>query len=513
MAITCLAAALAFSPLARAASQDSELECAFGEALLAQGDPAGAIEHLVVALEMDPGNERARLMLARARAAAADTAGALAELDALLELYPGDPALLREQAYVMILDEDYMWAVQALQEALAQDPDDTLAQLYLGYAAIALESPADAVEPLAKASSATGGQGSTASYLSAVALGRTGDLDAAFAAVEDAIAMGLASDPWAEAAMALRSALRRELVPFDLVDLALSAGLFWDSNVALFSQDIARIMHGEGTQNASFGTALSGSILVRPFRGRNWALGAGGSVYQSFNFSPDMVDYNTTVYGITAEMVRTWQNPMPLRSVSLRYLQSLVCLWGGPLVDFDNYYRFSNSFGMEATAEFAESDWGATRVRMLWRYALFTDYGRDNMGFSASLNQTFFMWDRKLKIALDAGVRTEHADDLAWDRIGPRVFVGVSLLLPLEIQALAAFSYEHMDHHQSGPETRWAKHRVDDTLVYSLSLSHTFLEQLTLGAGVSYMDNRSTLRLSYDYDRVVVSVTLTWRLP
>jgi Tfp pilus assembly protein PilF len=508
-----LVAALACAPVpAAAALPASELECAFGEALLSQGDTEGAIEHLENAIEADAGNERARLVLARAHCAAGDPDAALAQIGILLDAHPGDPGLLREQGYVMILQEDYMWAIEALQEAIEKEPGDGLAQLYLGYAALALEAPADAVEPLENASLKAGPGGSTARYLEAVALSGTGQYAQAWDAVESAIDMGLVSSPYADAATDLRAALRRELVPFRLFDMGLATGLAWDSNVPLFTKDIAELMQDEGTERSAFGLTLAGSFMLRPLRGRHWALGGGGSILQSFYFSKDVDDFNTTLYGGNVELVRTWDEPMPLRTFRVRYLQSLVCLWGGPLVDFDRYYRFTNSYGGDVSTEFEEGGWGATRVRMLWRYAMFTDYGRDNMGFVASVNQTFLLWERRLKLAVEVGLKVEHAKNLAWDQIGPRVFAGLSLLGPWELQFVAAFSYEHEDHMNSGPRTRWNRHRVDDTLVYSAAVSRTFLDQLTLDASFSYVDNRSTLLLAYDYDRAVVSLNLSWRL-
>jgi hypothetical protein len=202
---------------------------------------------------------------------------------------------------------------------------------------------------------------------------------------------------------------------------------------------------------------------------------------------------------------------LPLRRIRLRYLQSLVCLWGGELVDFDRYYRFSNSYGADLTTELEEGDWGLLRLRMLWRYALFTDYGRDNMGFVATLNQTFLLWERRVKLALEASIRVEHADDPAWNQVSPRLFTGVSVLVPGEVQLMAGFAYEREDHLHSGRRTRWGRHRVDDVLVYNTGVSRTFLDQLTVGASFGYTDNRSTLVTTYDYDRWVVSLTLSWR--
>ncbi|MBW2262450.1 MAG: tetratricopeptide repeat protein [Deltaproteobacteria bacterium] len=497
---------------ASAADTESELECAYAEALLSTGDAGGAVEHLDNALELDPENERAQLILVRARVSLGDLEGALEQIDALLAAHPDDPGLLREQGYVMILQDDLLWAMQALKQAVKTDPDDGLAQLYLGHVLLLLDSPDDAVEPLGAAAGDADEPSSTALYLEAVALSRAGNNVDAWEAVESAIEMGLVSDPWSEAAHSLRSTLKQELVPFRIFDMSLSTGLFWDSNVPLFTEDLAEVMLADGTEQSSFGLALAGSLMLRPLRGRHWSLGAGGSIYQRFNFEKDVDDFNTTLYGGVVELVRSWDAPSPLRRVILRYLHSLVCLWGGPLVDFDRYYRFSESYGGDASAEFTEGSWGATRVRLMWRYALFTDYGRDNMGFSASVNQTFFMLDRRLKLALEAGIRVEHAQNLAWDVITPRVFVGLSVLLPWELQLLAAFTYEHEDHFHSGPETRWAMRRVDDVLVYSAGLSRTFLGQLTVGAGFSYTDNRSTLLLNYDYDRAVVSLNIGWRL-
>jgi Flp pilus assembly protein TadD len=497
---------------AMAADPESELECAHAEALLSTGDAGGAVEHLGKALELDPDNERARLILVRALTASGDHAGAMEQIDALLEIHPDDPGLLREQGYVMILQEDLLWAMQSLKQSVEANPDDGLAQLYLGYVLLLLDSPEDAVEPLGEAAGDEDEPSSTALYLEAVALSRAGDASGAWEAVESALEMGLVSDPWNEAAQALRSTLKRELVPFRLFDMSLSTGLYWDSNVPLFTEDLAEVMLAGGTEKSSFGLALAGSMMLRPLRGRHWSLGAGGSIYQRFNFEKDVDDFNTTLYGGVVELVRRWDAPSPLRRITLRYLHSLVCLWGGPLVDFDRYYRFSESYGGEAGAEFVQGSWGATRIRMLWRYALFTDYGRDSMGFSASVNQTFFMWDRRLKLAIEAGVRVEHARNLAWDVITPRVFAGLSVLLPWELQLLAAFAYEHEDHYHSGSETRWGKHRVDDVLVYSAGLSRTFLDQLTIGASFAYTDNRSTLVLAYDYDRAIVALNIGWRL-
>lgn len=508
---TCLLALALASP-ALAADPASELECAHGEALLSQGDAHGAIDHLEQALELDPENERAQLMLVRARSATGQTEVALAQIEALLEMHPGDPALLREQAYVMILQEDLMWAMQALAEAVEKDPGDSLAQLYLGYVLLMLETPEEAIEPLEKASHEGGATEGTASYLEAVAHARSGDAQSAYDAVESALEMGLISDPYAEAAHSLRSSLKRELVPFKMFDLGLGTSLYWDSNVPLFTKDIAELMHTQGTEKDSFGLSLAGSLMFRPLRGRHWALGAGGSIYQSFNFAKDVDDFNTSLYAWQVEFVRIWDRPSPLRLFRARYLHSLVCLWGGPLVDFERYYRFSESYGGDLSAEFVQGEWGATRVRMLWRYGVYTDYGRDNMGFSASLNQTFFLWQRRLKIALEAGIKVEHAKNLAWDLVAPRAFAGLSLLLPWKLQIVAGFGYEHEDHMNSGPSTRWGRHRVDDVLTWSASISRTFLGQLTVGAGFAYIDNRSTLRLAYDYDRAVVTLNLSWRL-
>lgn len=490
-----------------AASVESELKTAEAEAQLSQGDATTAKKLLEQALMLDSQNERARLVMVRALVSSGDPDAALEQLDVLLEIHPEDPSLLREQGYIYLLQGDAMWAMQTLMAAAEKNPQDDLAQLYLGYAALTLEVPEDAVDPLDQATDDPQ-VGSQAQYLKAVALTRSGDLEGAWSTLDDALEAGMQSSPHAQAARKLKSALHRELIPFPLFTISLGAGLQYDSNVALFTQDIAQVSGGDYD---SFGAILAGSFMLRPLRGRTWAIGGGGSILQTFNFNERVQDFNTTLYNVKVEIAKIFDDSVALTSLKLRYLQSLVCLWGGDLVDFNHYYRFSNSYGADATAEFAESTWGMTRVRLLWRRAIFTDYGRDNTGFVASLNQTFFMWGRRFKLAVEASLKVEHAQSLAWNQIAPRVFLGASLLAPWELQILAGFSYEREDHLHSGPDTRWGRHRVDDVLIYSIGLLRTFLDQIDLGVSLSYTDNRSTLTTTYDYDRWVVSINFGWR--
>ena len=134
-----------------ASAQHAALYYNWGNALIAVGRTAEAIEAYRAGLALDPAMPELWARLAAALVQAGDPTGAAAAYEAALKLKPGQTDLLLMLGSVNAGLGRQEAAVDLFCRVLAVEPENTEAQRALGLALVSLDRPPEAIEPFATA--------------------------------------------------------------------------------------------------------------------------------------------------------------------------------------------------------------------------------------------------------------------------------------------------------------------------------------------------------------------------
>ncbi len=422
---------------------------------------------------------------------------------------PGDIQLHFRLSEIYLLEDKAVWAVRTLnkiKDALKGEQHKARWSYLMGLAAIGLEDWSGALKHLDEVSSDRRSGFAPYRYYRGVCLAALGRNMQARAQFDDFLQQKNTGEEFAkDAKLRLDQTYASGPKP-PIFSIGLSLTPLYDSNVIQEPEDLELTKDSP----AAFGLDLAIDMSLNLLRMPRHLLGADARVFRSFYFSDTADDYNQTAFAGDPRYRFLFHGFGFDQQIEAGYSFRLSLLDGGPLVDEEDMYVYSESHAGWAKWLIKESDFGETFLRLSFGRYIFRHLARNNYGTQFRAGQSFFFLDSRLKVFAELGARFEDAERQDYDRwaIGP--FAGLSGLLPWELGGALWLQYEYLDHYDSDDSPSFKEHRKDHALGLGASLSRTFLDWLDLGMSYKYSRNISSVDL-YDYQRHIISLTVGGR--
>ncbi len=436
----------------------------------------------------------------------------------LRKQYPDEPEILLSLAAVYLHQNKLSWAIRTLQQGTASNVfsgnQQNWANWLLALASFQMDDCVSALSYLAVLPKTFAAQLIEYPYVKSYCLMNQGRYEQAMRTVESA---PFKSDKLLK--VHERSFLR-SLNQRNQLNLALSLQSGYDSN-ALMEPDVQNIYaSGVGSSFLAFDAGINGNHDV-PFGGRlfdKWMILYGGSVRRMQYFDDDALQFSSmnfsgqlsSKYNFRANGNTSW--------VGLGYVGSVTTLDGGPLLESDSFYVFSESHAVYGRYGIKEYEFGETVLDVSFK-SKFYHYGpRSGYYIDARLMQKIFLMSGKLKLYFaprgfvyrTVGYKENIRTDAAYDHYGVGAFTGLSALLPWKIQGICSVSFRFHDYYSSNENSRWHTHRRDYITSANVSLLRAIPWGFALGAGVSLYSSVSSVH-TFNYTKWLVFAMLQWR--
>lgn len=450
---------------------------------LARGKPTKAIKSLKAALEHCAAPAAgARLDLAAAYLAAGNFPWALRTLDSLPDdLMPS----LRERRRILrglaLADgERADEAVALLEESVPVDGDPALAgwrEYALARARLSSGEPRGARRALALAV-----QEPTTKPLSE--------------AVEALMITALAVDNPDEGWFSASAATTVELDTNALYDPEIDATRDWPDPMAGRS-------------------SLRAALSLRPLNTGRHLLAADAAFLRSFHFGNERAKQLdlTEVQGILRYAVRL-VDPSAEHRLETRYQFGVDLLEGGDLLPEPNRFVFLEAHGGALDWEVSPAESWSVRTRYTLTRRTFAEQARDAWAQELVTGPTFELWDRRLRLTAELGLRLDTARRARYDLWGLHGTVRGAARVVWKLETYAALTYAFRDHYDSRgafDHEALGTSRRDHALTASVGLGLPLLSgHLLLALQYRYQAQISSISW-YDYDRHVVAFLLGGR--
>jgi len=277
----------------------------------------------------------------------------------------------------------------------------------------------------------------------------------------------------------------------------------YDSNVVQEPEDVSLTSDNPG----AFAEVLALDMSLNVLRMPRHLLGADMRVLRSFYFSETADDFNLTHVGAEPRYRYLFSGAGFDQQIEAAYSFRLGMLDGGPLVEKDDFYVYSESHAGRFGWRMSEIDFGETYADYQFGGNFYHHLARNALAHRLRIGQSFFFLNNRLKAFAELLARFEDAERGDYDRWGINPFAGVTALLPYDINIQGWVQYEHTDHYDSDSSTVWNKRRRDDEIGAGAGISRSFLGWMEIGLDYNYTRNLSTVEL-YDYQRHLVSLRL-----
>ena len=396
--------------------------------------------------------------------------------------------------------------LEAAQRMLPNNPE---AELYLGMLLLEEEKPADAINRLERSRSLHGDTFEPASnYYAALAHAEAGETRRAEESLRrvQELAPGTV---WAErAAEALAQAEARKAAAGPSRWITLQAGLDYDSNIALRSDQITR---PDNISNDDDGRAWWGVDMGSElFRKNGWSGGVGAGYNGSHPFRENDFDQHF----VTASM---WLD----RELGNRTLLRIAPEAGYGWFDGHDLIRFVG-VRPELRHDYGNAGIGALYVRYAYNDFLFDDFDpalrerqdRDGHDIFAGYDHEIGVLD---SLTLRGGVfgRNYRSEGVDFDFVGGGGWLGARQLLPwrLILDVTGSVEYDDYDSRSSfaindPPDVEQVGKRRDLIGVAGAVLTRPITDWLSVSARYQYLNSESNTRV-FDYDRHIAGAFVT----
>lgn len=495
--------------LAFAADEASVLRARAAQ-LATKGDCSAALPLIDQAKALDPaGDDATALMTGRCLISQERFAEAKPALERAVsfDAQSGDARLALGVAKYHLGEKDAARAdLEAAQSMLPNNPE---AELYLGMMLLESEKPAEAINRLDRSRSLHGDTFEPASnYYAALAEAETGDTKRA----EDSLHRVQQLAPgtiWAErAAEALAQAEARKLTAGPSRWLTLQAGLDYDSNIALRSDQITR---PGNISNDDDGRAWWGvDAGTELFRKDGWGGGIGAGYTGSQPFRENDFDQHF----LSASM---WLD----RELGDRTLLRIAPEAGYGWFDGHDLIRYVG-IRPELRHDFGDAGIGALYVRYAYNDFLFDDFDpalretqdRDGHDILGGYDHEVGVIET---LTLRGGVfgRTYRSEGQDFDFVGGGAWLGLRQILPwrLILDVTGSAEYDDYDSRSSfaindPPDVEQVGTRHDLIGAAGAVLTRPITDWLSVSARYQYLNNESNTRV-FDYDRHIAGAYVT----
>jgi len=486
---TALAAALLVASAAQGVAPEDGMRLAAEgrcvEALPLLGDAPAAL-----------GAKRARALCLLQEADYAGAAQALAELERT------EPALAADLGIALFHAGDLGSAEAAFRRAKELGSPRAEVPFYLGLIALDRERVAEATALLERAQlGASDALAPAASYYAGLAHARSGDREAARAALTQVVS-NWPGTPWAKEAARAAASLAGAGSRF----AALQLGFEHDSNAVLRGAgvDLPAEIPSQADQRFVWRASAGRSRLIAG------ATEVGGTLAFSGNAHGDLTSFDVLHPSLTL-----WGDQRLGENTTLRALASYSHAWVG-----GDAFLSAPSFGFELYRGWAER--GATRV---FSELLFDDYlfestdppalararDRDGLGVHLGAEHRLALPALSSSVTGVLAYRRFSADGSEYSFDSPELAVGWESALPADFLVAAGFRYAYR--HYRNPTTYEAPGttRVEHDWGTELSVRRLIWRQFGLEARWRYQRNHSTADV-FAYSRHVAGLYASWTL-
>lgn len=497
-------------PLIAQAADEASVLRARAASLASKGDCEAALPLVDQARALDPAGEGASaLMAGRCLISMKRFAEARPVLERAVEYDPssGDARLALGVAEYHLGERD---AARAdLERAQTMLPNNPEAELYLGLILLEEDRPAEAIDRLERSRSLSGDVADPASdYYSALAHSQSGERRRA----EESLRRVQETAPgtvWAErAAEALEQAEARRLAGRPARWLTASAGLDYDTNVALQSDAITQPNNISSKDDGRGWWALDGGAEL--FRKDGWSGGAGATYNGTHPFYAQSFDQHFVKANL-------WLD----RELGSRTTLRISPEGGWGWFDEKSFFRYL-ALRPELRHDFGDAGLGTLYVRYAYndfRYDEFIGSAPARNELDRDGHDTIVGYDHQIPVTdsltLRGGVFGRHyvAEGPDYDFSGGGGWLGFRQILPLELIFSASGRVEYDDYQdetyfpiqvppvQTDAREDWIT-RVNAVLTKPVN------EWLSVSARYQYLNSESNTSV-FDYDRHIVGAFFT----
>ncbi len=418
---------------------------------------------------------------------------------------PHDPEGRLALARVMAARGNMMWAFRALQ-ALEREGHDV--SFELGYCLHELDMHEQAAAALAQSAMKEDEDSHMAALYAAVSLEELDRFDEAETMAERASRAEHAPNVVA-AASSLQQALRR-YSGFERVILSGFATVAggYDSNPIMAPDEAPTYADGARLW-------LVAGLWSEPVGGSFFTLGArlSASRDQSFDIQARPFDYTAATARIYSIFRYNFGVPNEVR---LSYRYAIGLLDGGPGVEENQLYAYSESHVGALSYSLALSDIFTTRLRVETGWNIYHNRARTGVPLRLAVGQSTFLLSGRLKIYGEAGVQKLWARSPKYERSAALVNAAISYLTGWwDLELMVAWSYQWSFYTDSrGADfsfdyTRPDVRRKDSSNVLSFDVGRNFLDRhLRLALRYRFTDSSSSIA-TYDYSRHAILLGVT----
>ena len=291
--------------------------------------------------------------------------------------------------------------------------------------------------------------------------------------------------------------------PWLRLGLRMSGG--WDSNPIAEPDQIDLVSGAPGSGYLSF-LATASTLLKFSARLQPGARLAAGYTYY---FDEDAEAFSRLTLDAQPFLRLRFRSDFANRDVILKYRGSLTTMNGGPLVEEDDFYVYSESHGGEASILFDENDFGQTRFAFGIARRLYHHNARNATEGEGSVTQSLFFLDNRLRLYVGLQVLFTSAYREYYDRWGAGLSVSASALLPWRLQLISGVRLNYRDYYRSDTSPTWKDLRKDWLVNVNASLLRPVVDDLLVGAEGIFMVSTSTVD-AFSYIRWQVAAVVSW---
>ena len=497
------------------AQAPTEAEVYVDRAILAYDDGRYAEAHKEIqeALRLDPDNVTALYYLGLILIATDQYAEAQAALEKAKALRPTDLDVTFQLGVLHFSQQQYAEAEPPLREVFEVQPRRQNLGFYLGFIAYRNKEYREALRFLRANVPSDENFAQLSKFYTGLALGALGLPAEAQAEVEEAIRLNPTSrlaSPAKRFRDVLEPAARRER----RFQGEVRFGLVYDDNAAIVpnaSTDIvARVLRERDTETT--GEVISVRLAYTWLRTVDWEATVSYAFLQTINNDDDLSDFN--VQDHTGTVGLTYRNTlkgMPYFT-GLQIAYDFITLGGDTFVHFPTFQPFFTlveNAGNLTTFQFR------TQLKEFDEDGVPDDEVRDATNYMVGLTHFFRFAEDRHYIKVGYQYDFDDAEGDNWVYSGFRFLVGGQYTLPWgDIRLRYNLDFHLRDYenkHSLLPVTAPNTTRRDDKeLLHLVSIAKDLSEDFTVSLDFLFDDNISNLDV-FDYDRNVVSLSLTWR--
>lgn len=477
-----------------------------GEVALASGDLNNALRLYDQAIELEPelayAHHRRGVVLVRLGL----NDDGIEALEQAVALAPDEASVHLDLALAYLGEDDLFWAADEITLAAELSPDNAEVAFYEGFILLQLDEARAAIDAFERAQDDPG-YGPGANYYLGVASNQTGDLDQASVYFERAADLGAETRHGQAALEAVTMLIRRDWDIPPLVSGSLTLGGQYDSNVVLEPDDAVAPLGADAP-----GLAFRGFLMLAPISTPSHTLFGTASAGRTNHFADPPSQFNLTTGSLGLGYQGRFVAARLTNTVQLTYRYDLGLLDGGDLTDDPELYAYREANSVTAQYSIGDGEHHITFLELRYRNAVFTDTRRDSNMVAGRLGETLMFLSQRLKVLLSLEGRYEDAFGDGYDLWAVEGTVGLSALDPLSLRWLWLVGLEHADHISSAYYYGWGPGREDDAWTMTLSVGRSLWDDLFLNLAWMHTNQASTTA-AFDYQRNLVSLTLSWVFP